>query len=82
MKELEKALVGDTPTPSVLRDCEIFANLHTIPLPTQLLAAVLACMPAISGGLTYGFSAILIPQLQTEDADISISLEQGSWIGD
>ena len=39
-------------------------------------------MPAISGGLTYGFSAILIPQLQTEEADISISLEQGSWIGD
>ena len=39
-------------------------------------------MPAISGGLTYGFSAILIPQLQSEDADISISLEQGSWIGD
>ena len=61
----------------------IVKSLRTsIHLPTQLLAAVLACMPAISGGLTYGFSAILIPQLQSEDADISISLEQGSWIGD
>ena len=81
MKVLDKALVGATPSPSVLRDCEIFANLPIL-LPTQLLAAVLACMPAISGGLTYGFSAILIPQLQSEEADISISLEQGSWIGD
>ena len=39
-------------------------------------------MPSLSGGLTYGFSAILIPQLQEPDSDIQITLEQGSWIGE
>ena len=48
----------------------------------QLLAAIIACMPSLSGGLTYGFSAILIPQLQDPESDIQITLEQGSWIGE
>ena len=47
----------------------------------QLVAAIIACMPSVSGGLTYGFSAILIPQLQDPESDIQITLEQGSWIG-
>lgn len=48
----------------------------------QLLATIIACMPSLSGGLTYGFSAILIPQLQDPESDIQITLEQGSWIGE
>ena len=48
----------------------------------QLVAAIIACMPSVSGGLTYGFSAILIPQLQDPESDVQITLEQGSWIGE
>ena len=36
----------------------------------QLVAAIIACMPSVSGGLTYGFSAILIPQLQDPDPQL------------
>ena len=48
----------------------------------QFLTAFIVCLPSISGGLTYGFSSILIPQLQHPDSDIRIDLEQGSWIGE
>ena len=41
----------------------------------------MANLPGLSAGLSMGFSAILIPQLQQPGAEISASLEQGSWIG-
>jgi len=59
------------------------------PLPTapdpgsrtrMVLAAIIANLPGLSAGLSMGFSAILIPQLQEPDSDIPITLEQGSWI--
>ena len=42
---------------------------------------MVANLPGLSAGLSMGFSAILIPQLQQPGAEISASLEQGSWIG-
>ena len=47
----------------------------------QFLAGVVANLPGLSAGFSMGFSAILIPQLQKPDAEISATLEQGSWIG-
>ena len=47
----------------------------------QFLAGVVANLPGLSAGLSMGFSAILIPQLQQPHAEISATLEQGSWIG-
>jgi len=41
---------------------------------------VIANLPNLSAGLSMGFSAILIPQLQRPGSDIPITLEQGSWI--
>ena len=41
----------------------------------------MANLPGLSAGLSMGFSAMLIPQLQQPGAEISASLEQGSWIG-
>ena len=46
----------------------------------QVLAGVIANLPGLSAGLSMGFSAILIPQLQEPGAEIKASLEQGSWI--
>jgi len=47
----------------------------------QVLAGIICTLPGISSGLSMGFSAVLIPQLQEQGADIQISLEEGSWIG-
>ena len=47
----------------------------------QFLAGVVANLPGLSAGFSMGFSAILIPQLQQPGAEISATLEQGSWIG-
>ena len=44
------------------------------------MAGVIANLPGLSAGLSMGFSAILIPQLQQPGAEITASLEQGSWI--
>ena len=46
----------------------------------QVLAGVIANLPGLSAGLSMGFSAILIPQLAAPGAEITASLEQGSWI--
>lgn len=46
----------------------------------MVVAGVIANLPALSIGLSHGFPAILIPQLQAPDSDIQISLEEGSWI--
>lgn len=42
----------------------------------QVLAGVIANLPGLSAGLSMGFSAILIPQLQEPGAEITASLEQ------
>jgi len=44
------------------------------------LAGLIANLPGLSAGLSFGFSAILIPQLQLPGAEIHVTLEQGSWI--
>ena len=49
--------------------------------PLQFLAGLVANLPGLSAGLSMGFSAILIPQLQQPGAEISATLEEGSWIG-
>ncbi|XP_023329395.1 facilitated trehalose transporter Tret1 isoform X2 [Eurytemora carolleeae] len=46
----------------------------------MVLAGIICTLPGISSGLSMGFSAVLIPQLQEQGADIQISLEEGSWI--
>ena len=48
----------------------------------QFLAGFIANLPGLSAGLSMGFSAILIPQLQDPDAEITATLEQGSWISE
>jgi len=46
----------------------------------MFLAGFIANLPGLSAGLSMGFSAILIPQLQEPGAEITATLEQGSWI--
>jgi len=46
----------------------------------MFLAGFIANLPGLSAGLSMGFSAILIPQLQDPGAEITATLEQGSWI--
>jgi len=46
----------------------------------MFLAGLIANLPGLSAGLSMGFSAILIPQMQEPGAEITATLEQGSWI--
>eukprot|EP00092_Neocalanus_flemingeri_P013767 GFUD01014847.1.p1 GENE.GFUD01014847.1~~GFUD01014847.1.p1 ORF type:complete len:578 (+),score=118.94 GFUD01014847.1:284-2017(+) len=46
----------------------------------MFLAGFIANLPGLSAGLSFGFSAILIPQLQQPGSQIPVTLEQGSWI--
>jgi len=50
-------------------------NIHL-----QIFAACAPIAATISAGFTIGYSAIFLPQLQSESSSIPITLEQGSWI--
>lgn len=47
----------------------------------QVVAAFIANLGTINTGLVFGFSAVVIPQLQQEDSIIPIDENQASWIG-
>ncbi|KAL9700101.1 hypothetical protein quinque_003542 [Culex quinquefasciatus] len=46
----------------------------------QIFAATGPIITSAAGGMTVGFSAILLPQLQKPDSPIQIDSEQSSWI--
>lgn len=48
----------------------------------QVLAAFIANIGPINTGLIFGFSAVVIPQLQAADSIIKIDESQASWIGE
>lgn len=48
----------------------------------QVLAAFIANIGPINTGLIFGFSAVVIPQLQAADSLIKIDENQASWIGE
>lgn len=47
----------------------------------QIIAAFVANLGTINTGLIFGFSAVVIPQLEAEDSVIPITESQASWIG-
>lgn len=47
----------------------------------QVVAAFIANLGTINTGLVFGFSAVVIPQLEQEDSVIPIDENQASWIG-
>lgn len=48
----------------------------------QVFAAFIANIGPINTGLIFGFSAVVIPQLQAADSLIKIDENQASWIGE
>ncbi|XP_052899205.1 facilitated trehalose transporter Tret1-like [Anopheles moucheti] len=53
---------------------------HFSPLARQVLAASGPIISSAAAGMTNGFSAILLPQLQHPDSKLSITEDQASWI--
>lgn len=47
----------------------------------QILAAFVANLGTINTGMAFGFSATVLPQLQSNDSSIYITDSQASWIG-
>lgn len=47
----------------------------------QVLAAFVANLGTINTGLTFGFSAVALPQLKAADSFIKIDENQATWIG-
>jgi len=48
----------------------------------QIIAAFVANIGLVNIGLVFGFSAVVIPQLQASDSSIPINESQASWIGE
>lgn len=47
----------------------------------QVIAAFIANIGPINTGLIFGFSAVVIPQLQAASSTITVDESQVSWIG-
>jgi hypothetical protein len=47
----------------------------------QILAAFIANIGPMNTGLIFGFSAVVIPQLQSPASSIQINEDQASWVG-
>ncbi|XP_055607922.1 uncharacterized protein LOC129755448 [Uranotaenia lowii] len=47
----------------------------------QVIAAFIANIGTINTGLIFGFSAVVIPQLQAPDTLIPVDESQSSWVG-
>lgn len=48
----------------------------------QVIAAFIANIGTINTGLIFGFSAVVIPQLQAASSAITVDESQTSWIGE
>ncbi|EFA04827.1 facilitated trehalose transporter Tret1-2 homolog isoform X2 [Tribolium castaneum] len=46
----------------------------------QMLAAAIGALFHVVVGISFAYSAILLPQLNAEDSDLKITKDQGSWI--
>lgn len=47
----------------------------------QVLAAFVCNIGTVNTGMVFGFSAVVLPQLQSENSTIPIDEDQASWIG-
>uniref|UniRef100_A0A182MLS9 Major facilitator superfamily (MFS) profile domain-containing protein n=1 Tax=Anopheles culicifacies TaxID=139723 RepID=A0A182MLS9_9DIPT len=68
--------------PPAMNDAFIESNVvkRFSPLARQVLAASGPIISSAAAGMTNGFSAILLPQLQQPDSKLSITEDQASWI--
>jgi hypothetical protein len=47
----------------------------------QVLLSCVGCTAAMSYGMSHGHSAVLLPQLQSENGTLSIDTDTATWIG-
>lgn len=57
---------------------QIFSPLQ---IKFQMLASAIGALFHVVVGISFAYSAILLPQLYAEDSDLKITKDQGSWIG-
>lgn len=77
--QLESQTTATTPTIEAINTS--IHSTHKGKALRQVVAAFIANLGTINTGLTFGFSAVVIPQLQKADSIIPIDETQKSWIG-
>lgn len=78
---VQMQLETQTTTPSTGAVNTSIHSTHKGKAMRQVVAAFIANLGTINTGLAFGFSAVVIPQLQRPDSIIKIDENQMSWIG-
>lgn len=73
-------ITATTPTTGPL-NTSASHSMHKGKAMRQVVAAFIANLGTINTGLAFGFSAVVIPQLQQADSIMKIDENQKSWIG-
>lgn len=79
--EAKVALVENGTTATIQPRSDAPVKVHRGSALRQVLAAFVANIGTVNTGLVFGFSAVVLPQLQSPNSTIPIDEEQASWIG-
>ncbi len=85
-------MIGDSPSPQIVYNKTVAPNPAVAEgqftkgergkAMRQVIAAIIANIGTMNTGLIFGFSAVVIPQLEAADSLIPIDEYQASWVGE
>lgn len=76
-EEVANSLVPETVINCTSTNCEVKWS-DAVP---QILASFCSYAMVIQAGINLAYSAVLLPQLNSESSDLIINSNQASWIG-